>query len=131
MRITAYSHRLIARSIPPRWVPTADQINSIIPISVFFSDKAQPISTKRRIHDFFSTSSRSQTLDYPDQYASFTRPQLDQLDFCSIKKYSVRTPQWCRPRQTFPTSLTDRARPVTDCLIGLDRVDRIGSGNKA
>ena len=36
----------------------------------------------------FSTSSRSQTLDYPDLYARFPRPQLDQLDLCSIAAIS-------------------------------------------
>ena len=48
-----------------------------------FPDRTWLISTKRGIHDFFLNSSRSQTLDYPELYAIFTRSQLDQLDLCS------------------------------------------------
>ena len=36
-----------------------------------------------------------------------------------------------RPSRPLPITYTDRARPVPDCLIGLNRVDRIGSGNLA
>jgi len=49
-----------------------------------FPDLARSSSTKRFIHEFFSTSSRLQTLDYPDIRASFTRPQIDHLEIRSI-----------------------------------------------
>ena len=153
-------------------------------------------STKRRIRDFFSTSCRSQTLDFPDLYGSFTRSRLDQLDFCSIatrsspdqivlrsditlvevvmigyrsgkkiqpdltrsriaswplldrlatrsllvlffwhvKSIRVGSPsdaEQGRPFWQIPITHTDRARPVPDCLIELDRVDQIGSENLA
>ena len=58
--------------------------------SLTFPDYARPSWTNRHIYQFFSTTSRSQTLIYADLYASFTRPQLDQLDLCSIAARSSR-----------------------------------------
>jgi len=54
--------------------------------------------------------------------------------FLTCQKLSHREPEWCRPRKTFqpiPITQIDRARPIPECLIELNRVDRIDSGNLA
>ncbi|KAH3838135.1 hypothetical protein DPMN_111541 [Dreissena polymorpha] len=74
-------------------------------------------------------------------YTTHTRPLPERysinflLDRYSIfltrQKISGRKPDLCRPTRPPPITHADRTRPVPDRLVGLDRVDLIGSRNPA
>jgi len=74
-----------------------------------------------------------------DKYTIASRALLERLAtrslleyFWHVEKNRIGSPSdadQCRSSRPLPITHTDRARPVPDCLIGLDRVDRIGNGS--
>jgi len=91
-------------------------------IGYWWVQKCYPDHT-RSLHDHFPINSTS-TRPIPDHFSIASRahgyPIATRL--FDSQKYSCRKPDRCRP----PRPL---ARPVPDRLMGLDRVDLIGSGN--
>ncbi|KAH3872041.1 hypothetical protein DPMN_035254 [Dreissena polymorpha] len=74
-------------------------------------------------------------------YSTNTRPLPERFSIhLLLDRYSIffdmskNIGKEARPMPTYPTAPTthaDRTRPVPDRLVGLDRVDQIGSGNPA
>ncbi|KAH3696621.1 hypothetical protein DPMN_084097 [Dreissena polymorpha] len=85
----------------------------------------------RSPHDCFTINSiflSTNTRPLPERFSIHFL--LDRYSiFLICQKLSGRKPDQCRPTLPPPTTHADRTRPVPDRLIGLDRVDLIGSGN--
>ncbi|KAH3711476.1 hypothetical protein DPMN_071145 [Dreissena polymorpha] len=85
--------------------------------AIFYSTNTRPLPERFSIHFLL------------DRYSIFFNDRYS--IFFNMSKISGRKPDQCRPTRPPPITNADRTRLVPDRLVGLDRVDLIGSGNPA
>ncbi|KAH3846655.1 hypothetical protein DPMN_088957 [Dreissena polymorpha] len=143
------------------WVPTADLINSITKISRPNPTKLDQkgytgllldlLSIKHNPHTTHSRRLLNHVSDFRLIISTYTRAlyNLSSTKWTSARsppdlhttrsnqevivygRVAVRKPDQCPPTRLPSTTHADRTRPVPNRLVGLDRVDLIGSGNPA
>ena len=93
----------------------------------FYTDQTISLHDRKKMFsdqlDLYSTNTRS----LPDGFLSAWLLDL-YSNFWTCPKFSGRKPERC-PDHTNPTTPAERARPVPDRSIGLDRVDLTSNGN--